>query len=254
MTNYRLTVQYDGTHFAGFQIQPNQPTIQGELERALAILTKAPIRIVGAGRTDAGVHAEGQVASFKTDRLTVPVERIPAAVNSLLPPDIRVLQAEVVPNDFHACYSAVSKTYRYQVYHGATADVFLRRFALWIPEPFDWQAVAKAAVLLEGTHDFAGFASTGSSAKTTVRTMYRVELDTAGRVKCLRFTANGFLYNMVRSIMGTLIEVGKGRREVESVAEVLRTGARDLAGPTAPAVGLVLERVEYVLDTHPRVL
>ncbi len=245
MTNYRLIVQYDGTDFAGFQVQPNQPTIQGELERALQILTKTVVRIVGAGRTDAGVHAEGQVVSFKTDRLTVPVPKIPTAMNSLLPHSIRVLHAEEAPDGFHARYSAVSKTYRYQIYHGPTADVFLRRFALWVPEPFNWGLVEEAAALLVGTHDFAGFASTGSSVQTTTRTMYQVEIDTSGRVKMMRFTADGFLYNMVRSIVGTLIEIGRGKRDVQSVAEVLRSGLRELAGPTAPAVGLVLERVDY---------
>lgn len=254
MKNFRLTVQYDGTDFAGFQVQPGLPTVQGELESALEVLTRGPVRIVGAGRTDAGVHAEGQVVSFKTDCLTVPVPRIPVAMNSLLPPSIRVIGAELVPSDFHARYSAVRKTYRYQIYHGPTTDVFLRRFAFWVPEPLEWGLVEKAAALLVGTHDFAGFASTGSSVKTTVRTMFSVELDTSSRVKAMRFTADGFLYNMVRSIVGTLLEIGIGRRPIESVAEVLQTGERSLAGPTAPAVGLVLERVEYELDTHPRVL
>ena len=245
MQNYRLTVQYDGSDFAGFQLQPNQPTIQGELERVLAVLAKAPIRIIGAGRTDSGVHAEGQVVSFKTDCLTVPIGRIPAAMNSLLPDTIRVLTAEYAPSDFHARYSALRKTYRYQVYHGPTADVFLRRFALWEQEPFNWAVVEQAASLLVGRHDFAGFASTGSSVRTTTRTMYRVEVDTSQRLKLLRFTADGFLYNMVRSIVGTLLEIGRGSREPASIVEILATCDRSAAGPTPPAVGLVLESVDY---------
>jgi tRNA pseudouridine38-40 synthase len=243
--NYRLTVQYDGTDFAGFQVQPGQYTIQGELERALAVLAKEPIRIIGAGRTDAGVHAEGQVVSFKTDALTVPIDRLPIAVNSLLPFSIRVLEAQYVPPDFHARYSAVRKTYRYQVFHGPVADVFLRRFAHWVREPLDWDLMRDAAQQLIGRHDFQGYAATGSSVKTTVRTMYAIEIDTAQRVKTIRFTADGFLYNMVRNIVGTLIEVGQKRRTVESVLEVLENRNRALAGPTAPPVGLVLETVDY---------
>mgnify|MGYP001259425869 CR=1 FL=1 len=243
--NYRLTVQYDGTDFAGFQIQPKQSTIQGEIERALAKLAKEPIRIIGAGRTDAGVHAEGQVISFKSDALTVPVERLPIAINSLLPFSIRVLDANYAPPEFHARYSAVQKTYRYQIFHGPVADVFLRRFSHWIREPLDWELMTEAAQLLVGRHDFQGYAASGSSVKTTVRTLYAIEVDAAPRIKTIRFTADGFLYNMVRNIVGTLIEVGQRKRTVESVLEVLASRNRALAGPTAPPVGLLLERVDY---------
>lgn len=245
MQNFRLTVQYDGSDYAGFQVQPGQPTVQGALEEALEKLTKTPIRVTGAGRTDSGVHAEGQVVSFRTDRLTVPVDRITIAMNSLLPYTIRVTAAEVVGDDFHARYSARRKTYRYQIFHGPVCDVFLRRYAQWIPEPFDWDAVRKAAEPLVGRHDFAGFAASGSSVKTTVRTMYDISIDTSDRIKTIRFTADGFLYNMVRNIVGTLIEVGQGKRSIASVEEILAACDRSMAGPTAPPGGLVLEIVDY---------
>lgn len=245
MKTYCLVVQYDGTDYAGFQIQPNQPTIQGELERALSQLAPNPIRVVGAGRTDAGVHSEGQVVSFRDAGLTVPVERLPYALNSLLPPDIRVVQSRLEEPQFHARISALDKTYRYQVYEGEFPNVFLQRYAHWERQHLNWELMQECAQLFVGRLDFAAFAASGSSAKTTVRTMKAVEMDISSPLKLIRFTADGFLYKMVRNLVGTLLDVGRGRLTPEEVREILEKGCRSLASATAPAQGLILERVRY---------
>lgn len=245
MPNYFLTVQYDGTEYAGFQIQPGQSTIQGELEQALFTLAREPIRIAAAGRTDAGVHSEGQVISFRTTTLTVPIDRLSTAMNTLLPQDIRVIMSSFVPEDFHARYSALHKTYRYQIYHGTFPNVFLRRYALWERERLNWDAVTECAQLFIGTHDFAAFAASGSSVKSTIRTMKNVVVDAESEIKTIRFTADGFLYNMVRNLVGTLLDVGRGKLDIGNVREIMDSKDRRLAGATAPPYGLFLERVEY---------
>ena len=245
MNTYALVVQYDGTDYAGFQVQPRQRTIQGELEKALSRLGPGSIRIAGAGRTDAGVHSEGQTGSFRDDQITVPVERLPYALNSLLPPDIRVVKSWLAPPDFHARISAVQKTYRYQVYQSEFPNVFHRRYACWLREPIDWQAVEECAKVFVGTLDFAAFAASGSSVKTTVRTMLDVSVEHAPPLTLLRFTADGFLYKMVRNLVGTLLDVGRGRLSMEEVLTVMQSGDRTLASATAPPQGLVLESVRY---------
>ncbi len=245
MKTYGLVVQYEGTEYAGFQVQSGQRTIQGELEEALGQLGPSQIRIVGAGRTDAGVHAEGQVVSFRDDRLTVPVERLPYALNSLLPPDIRVVKSWLAEPDFHARYSAVQKTYRYQIYQGEFPNVFYRRYAHWVMEPINWQAVKECAQLFVGKLDFAAFAASGGSTKTTVRTMFSVTVEEAPPLALIRFTADGFLYKMVRNLVGTLLDVGLGRLSPAEVQAIMHSRDRRLASATAPAHGLVLERVVY---------
>lgn len=245
MKTYALIVQYDGTDYAGFQVQSGQRTIQGELEEALGKLGPNRIRIVGAGRTDAGVHSEGQTISFRDDRLTVPVERLPYALNALLPPDIRVVKSWLAPPDFHARYSAVRKTYRYQIYRGEFPNVFYRRYAHWVKEPINWQAVEECARLFVGKLDFAAFAASGSSVKTTVRTMLSVTVEQASPLTLIRFTADGFLYKMVRNLVGTLLDVGLGRLSIEDVRLILHSRDRTLASATAPAHGLILENVVY---------
>ena len=205
------------------------------------------MRIIGAGRTDSGVHAEGQVVNFKSD-LTVPIARIPLAMNSLLPRDIRIIDAREVSPEFHARYSAVEKTYRYQMYEGPYPSVFLQRFAVWSPG-LNWQIMEDAHRYLVGTHDFAGFAATGSSVKTTVRSLTGYELRQEGSLWCFRFTADGFLYNMVRNIIGTLIEIGLDKRSLEDIANIIVARDRSLAGATAPPHGLVLESILYPKET-----
>ncbi len=245
MKNFCLIVQYDGTDYAGFQVQPGQATIQGELERAISTLAAEEIRITAAGRTDAGVHAEGQTVNFRTDKLTVPVERLPYAINALLPQDIRVVNSRLVPLDFHARYDALEKTYRYHVYEGEFPNVFWQRFAYWSKELLDWERIVRCGQLLVGRHDFSAFAASGSSVKNTVRTMKAVQVESCGPLTMVRFTADGFLYKMVRNIMGTLLEVGLGRLSLADVEDILASGDRTQAGATISPAGLFLERVKY---------
>ena len=251
-----LLVQYDGTEYCGFQRQTSDPSIQATLEKALSQLAKKPIQIVGAGRNDAGVHAHGQVIHFDTD-WGVPEERIVPAVNGVLPRDIRVRRAAMVCRDFHARYSAINKTYRYQIWQGPYADVFWRRTALWERDVLDWDAWQLAAKQVIGRHDFAGFAAVGSSVKTTVRTLESIEVRQTGSLTQVTFTADGFLYNMVRNLVGTLLAIAKGRRPVSDMSRILVAKDRSLAGATAPAHGLTLLQVRYgpnlVLDTDPGV-
>lgn len=245
MKTYSLIVQYDGTDYAGFQIQPGLPTIQGELEAALERLAPNFIRIAGAGRTDAGVHSEGQTVSFKDDQLTVPVERLPYALNALLPKDIRVIESRLESKDFHARISAREKTYRYQIYEGEFPNVFYQRYAYWIRQPLNWDAISECSRLFVGRLDFAAFASSGSSAKTTVRTMHQVMVDASSPLKMIRFTADGFLYNMVRNLVGTLVDVGLGKLSLDEVQAIMESGDRRLASATIAPQGLYLERVNY---------
>lgn len=245
MDTYCLVVQYDGTNYAGFQIQPNQRTIQGELENALARLAPRPICVVGAGRTDAGVHSEGQTVSFRDCRLTVPVGRLPYALNTLLPRDIRVVESRLAGPDFHARYSAQEKTYRYQIYEGEFPNVFWQRYAFWSRELLDWEAISHCAQFFVGHLDFASFAASGSSVKTTVRTMSKVEIDGISPLKTLRFTADGFLYNMVRNLVGTLLDVGRGKLNEGDIRSILQGRDRSLASATSAPQGLVLESVKY---------
>ncbi len=245
MKTYSLIVQYDGTDYAGFQIQPGLPTIQGELEAALERLAPNFIRIAGAGRTDAGVHSEGQTVSFKDDQLTVPVERLPYALNALLPKDIRVIESRLESKDFHARISAREKTYRYQIYEGEFPNVFYQRYAYWIRQPLNWDAISECSRLFVGRLDFAAFASSGSSAKTTVRTMHQVMVDESSPLKMIRFTADGFLYNMVRNLVGTLVDVGLGKLSLDEVQAIMESGDRRLASATIAPQGLYLESVNY---------
>ncbi|NMB45314.1 MAG: tRNA pseudouridine(38-40) synthase TruA [Firmicutes bacterium] len=244
--NIRLVVEYDGTSYHGFQVQDDTslPTIQGELEAAIAMICDERIRIIGSGRTDAGAHALGQVVNFHT-HASVPTERFAAALNSVLPRDIRVKQSESVPLSFHARFDAIAKTYVYIVDNRPHCSVFLRNYVYHVPQPLDIAAMEWAAGLLVGTQDYASFQTSGSSARTSVRTIDQLQVETEGAV--LRFTlrANGFLYNMVRNIVGTLLEVGKGRLLPEEVGTIIAARDRSQAGPTAPACGLYLVEVEY---------
>ena len=245
MKTYCLVVQYDGTEYAGFQIQPAQRTIQGELEEALKKLGPNRIRIAGAGRTDAGVHSEGQTVSFNDGKLTVPVDRLPYAMNALLPKDIRVVESRLEEPGFHARISALEKTYRYQIYQGEFPNVFYQRYAYWIREPLNWEAIRECLGLFIGRLDFAAFASSGSSVKTTVRTMHQVTVDTKGPLQLVRFTADGFLYNMVRNIVGTLVDAGRGNLTSGDVLAIMESGDRRLASAAIASQGLVLESVKY---------
>ncbi len=250
MRNIKLVLQYDGTNYAGYQRQrAGLASIQSCLEQALTGLTGltgAPVRVTGAGRTDAGVHALGQTVNFFTDS-RLPVERFPFALNSRLPRDLVVLSAAEVDAAFHARKSASSKLYRYTIYNDTFPSPFWRHYAYHWRQPLDERAMGEAARYLTGRHDFAAFRAAGSSARTTVREVYSFEAQRQGKVVQLEVRANGFLYHMVRIMAGTLLEVGHGRRRPEDVEAALQSRDRNQAGRTLPPHGLCLVEVSYSL-------
>jgi len=240
----KLTIEYDGSNYAGWQVQRTGQSVQTRIQEAIAAITGAPaVRLVGSGRTDAGVHAAGQVAHFKS-ATTIPAQDLVHAINTELPDDIAIIAAQDVPDDFHARYSAKSKTYRYSIVNRAVRSPLERGRAHFVRGRLDVPAMRAAAQALLGEHDFAAFRSKPNG-KPSVRTITRLDVMTAGERIDLFVSANGFLYNMVRAIAGTLIEVGLGRRTPESVAGLLRSLDRSAAGPTAPPQGLCLMDVEY---------
>ena len=248
--NVKLTVEYDGTAYHGWQRQANATTIQEVLELAAAGILGHPVTLHGSGRTDAGVHALGQVASFHTSS-AIPAERLPHAINSALPPDIVVVRAEGVPDGFHARYSARAKTYRYSILCRPVRPAVGSRYVHWTRRELDLAAMRHAAARCVGEHDFAAFA-TESTGENTVRTLTRCDIgqrpEHGGQRLDLHVEANGFLYNMVRAIVGTLLDIGCGRWPPERIAELFAARDRALAGPTAPAKGLCLMRVDYGSD------
>lgn len=253
----KLTLAYDGTAYIGWQRQAAGTSIQALVETALGEIEGGAVDVGGASRTDAGVHALAQAASA---RLTHPMEppTLVRALNAKLPDDVRVLSAEEVHDDFHARFSASSKTYRYRVLTGGVASPFEHRFAWLVPGPLNDREMARAARALVGRHDFAAFQSSGATAQSTVRTILSADVcraetsrwpggEPAGNASVItvEVTADGFLRHMVRALTGTLVEVGAGRRRPESIAELLDSRDRQAAGPTAPAHGLFLVRVTY---------
>ena len=242
--NIKLTIAYDGTAYAGFQRQRDPSTVQSVLEDALEGLTGEHRHVTGAGRTDAGVHALGQVVNFRTES---PLEtgRFIPALNSLLPRDVAVLEAMEVPLDFHARFQARRKTYTYRLWRSPVRPVFERDRAYHFARALDLQAMRAAATRLVGKHDFACFCSAGSSAKTSIRTVYEASWREDGQILSFTISADGFLYRMVRNIVGTLLQVGLGKRPPEWVEELLAQGRRTAAGPAVPACGLFLVKVEY---------
>jgi tRNA pseudouridine38-40 synthase len=252
MRTLKLTVAYEGTRFVGWQRQAKGESIQGLLEEALARIEGGPVSVQGAGRTDAGVHAQGQVASVRVACLH-DAATLTRAVNAQLPGDVRVLSIDEAEDGFHARFSARSKQYRYQIERRPIASPFDRAYAWHLPEPLNLEAMRASASALVGTHDFAAFHSAGSETRSTIRTVARSELTPGGPVGethaspllVYEITGDGFLRHMVRTIVGTLVEVGRGRRTPESVASLLLGGARQDAGRTAPAHGLFLVRVVY---------
>ena len=244
MRNLKLTLAYDGTRLVGWQRQAEGDSVQGLLEDALARFEGSPVTVHGAGRTDAGVHALGQVASVHLT-CTHDVTTLTRALNAQLPEDVRVLAIEEMSADFHARFNARSKTYRYQIRHGTIADPFERAYVWHIPERLDVEEMSRGASAVVGRHDFAAFQSIGSPTRDSVRTVTRsVITDADGRLT-YEIAGDGFLRYMVRAIVGTLVEIGRGFREPESMASLLRGSARGDAGPTAPPHGLFLVRVDY---------
>lgn len=248
--SFKLTVAYDGTDYAGWQIQIGQPTIQGRLERAIAKLTGQRIRITGSGRTDSGVHALAQAASLTTDSWRAPADALARAMNTKLPPDIAVLDCQEMQRGFHAIRDATGKRYRYQMQIGGVRDALQHRYRLHIPWRLDVEPMRQAAQRFIGEHDFASFQAAGGKTKTTVRHVrdlsLRAHQGRAGGVELdIEIEANGFLYNMVRNIVGTLLEVGRGKFPPDWVDEVFAARDRDRAGNTAPPQGLFLVNVDY---------
>ena len=244
MKRIKLTVAYDGTDYCGWQIQPNGITVEKVLNRALSRLTGEDIAVTGASRTDAGVHAEGNVAVFDTAS-TIPPGRFSYAVNTLLPEDVVVVKSEEVAADWHPRYQESVKTYAYHILNREMPDPVRRKYVWHVNCPLDLEKMRTAAEYLTGEHDFKSFCSIHTGAKTTVRTIYSMDVERSGEVITIRVSGNGFLYNMMRIITGTLVEAGRGFRQPESVKELLDADERGKAGPTAPAQGLLLESIEY---------
>ncbi len=248
--NFKLLIQYDGTDFHGWQVQENQRTVQGELERTLSLLEDAPIAVVGSGRTDAGVHAEGQVANIQLNRAFTP-DRLRFAINGNLWRDVRILKVEKAADDFHARFSAKVKTYIYRVVNAPVVSPFWARYAHHEARPLDIGRMNEVARLFLGEHDWTAFSAARSDVEHRIRTVteFRVESYWDARANAsiieFRISANGFLRYMVRSIVGTMLEVGRGEKDSDTIQTAIISLDRDLAGKTAPAHGLTLLKVDY---------
>lgn len=257
MRTLKLTIAYDGTRYAGWQRQKgsgqwlvvsgqknHKPTIQGTLERVLNTTLREPVSVVGSGRTDAGVHAQAQVAHVRT-RAAMPADRLRRSLNALLPPDIAVLQVEDAASDFHARYDAVGKRYRYRIFTGPVAPPFIRPYVHHVRAPLNIALMRREAAGLKRRHDFRAFARVGSGFGGTTRTIHEVQVIRRGQELHVEVEGNGFLHTMMRSIAGTLLDVGRGALPPGRIRTMLRTKQRRLAGTTAPAKGLALVAVRY---------
>jgi tRNA pseudouridine38-40 synthase len=262
MPRFKIVVAYDGTDYVGWQRQENGVSIQELIEDALRAIEDRDVTLYGAGRTDAGVHALGQVASFTLER-SMPIDALVRAINVRLPHAVRVLSAELVAADFHPQFSARGKTYVYRIWNSAVMSPFESRYAWHIPSPLDVEAMGAAARLIVGRHDFAAFQSTGGTTATTEREISASMIsvasgliaggvavgDSAARSVIYEVTGNGFLRHMVRAIVGTLVEIGHQRQPIEWITQIVAARNRAMAGPTAPAHGLFLVRVDH--DSPP---
>ena len=244
MKRIKLTVAYDGTDYCGWQVQPNGMTVEEILNRELSALTGEEVKVIGASRTDAGVHAEGNVAVFDTET-GIPAERIAYALNCRLPEDIVAVKSEEVPGDWHPRYQCSVKTYEYRILNREMPDPVCRRSTVHISYPLNLGDMRTAAGYLKGEHDFKSFCSPHTEVKETVRTVHSLEIEKEGDIITVRISGNGFLYNMVRIIVGTLINVGRGACPPEKVKEILEARDRRKAAATAPAKGLVLKHIRY---------
>ncbi len=242
---WKLTLAYDGSDYAGWQVQPRRPTVQGALERALGRIEGKPVRVVGSGRTDVGVHALGQVASCQLS-IPIPAGGLLKALNRVLPRSIRANAAVPVAEGFHARHHAVAKTYEYRIQRASACSPFEARYVLWHPYPLVEGAMAAAAPQLEGTHDFRSFASNSKQpVEHTRRTVFSSSLKREGSVLVYRVRGSGFLYRMVRTIVGTLMEVGRGNLAPNEIGHIIGALDRGAAGPAVPGRGLFLVSVEY---------
>lgn len=247
MVRYKAVIAYDGTNFNGFQRQPNGRTVQGEVERTLQKMNNGtPVTIIGSGRTDAGVHAIGQVIHFDYPQER-PLERMRFALDTQTPDDIAVSSVEIAAADFHARYHVTEKTYHFKVQIAKPRSPFLRFYASYFPYPLDLDLIRRALPDLLGTHDFTSFCATGGAIEDKVRTIYQadLEVDETGTELTFIFRGNGFLYKMIRILVGTLLKIGNGRMPADSIPAILEAKDRNLAGPTAHPEGLYLAKVNY---------
>jgi tRNA pseudouridine38-40 synthase len=244
MKRIRLTLEYDGTDYVGWQIQPNGPSVQEAVEGALSQVLGEPVRLISSGRTDAGVHARGLVAHFDTGR-NLPLSAFREGVNRHLPSQIAVREAAEAPPDFHARFGARGKWYRYAIYRGEVRSPWFARTSWHLRAPLDPAAMDEAARFFVGQHDFAAFRSSGCDAQTTVREIFSVDLSRQEDLVLVDVKGEGFLRNMVRVMVGTLVEVGLGKRPAADVGRLLLEGRRESAGKTAPPQGLCLMQVWY---------
>jgi tRNA pseudouridine38-40 synthase len=245
MNRYKCIISYDGSEFSGYQVQPKKRTVQSVIEAVLTKMHKgSPVKISASGRTDAGVHAKGQVIHFDSP-LSLPKEKWELALNSMLPEDISVRSVEDVDPSFHARFDASGKEYRYFLYQSPKRDPFQRNYAFHYPYPLSLEAMREACTYLLGTHDFTSFCSARTEVEDKVRTIETIEILQEEERVSFRFVGNGFLYNMVRILVGTLVEVGSGKRTPEEIVEILEKKDRRFAGKTAPGQGLYLWKVFY---------
>lgn len=245
MRNIRLLIQYEGTRYQGWQRQESsENTIQGRLEKLLSQMCGEKVELQGSGRTDAGVHAMGQVANFHTNS-ALSTEEMLQYINTYLPQDIAVVQVTEAAERFHSRLNAAGKCYQYRVWNSSVPNVFLRRYALEYPQTLDIEAMRQAASGFLGEHDFKSFTSTKKGKKSTVRRIDSIDIVQEGNLITFTFRGNGFLYHMVRILMGTLLEVGEGRRTAASIPELIAAKSREEAGPLVPSKGLMLKEVYY---------
>ena len=244
MKRVMLTVAYDGTNYHGWQLQPNVITVESVLNEKLSELFHEEIKVIGASRTDTGVHALGNIAVFDT-QARMPAEKVSYALNQRLPDDIRIQKSEEVPLDFHPRHQNSRKTYEYKILNREFPQPIYRLYAHFTYVPLNIERMQKAADFLVGEHDFKSFCSVNTVAETTVRTIYEIKVEQQDEMITIRVTGSGFLYNMVRIIAGTLMEVGRGNLEPQDMTEILAALDRTHAGPTAPACGLTLVKYQY---------
>ncbi|MBQ3219600.1 MAG: tRNA pseudouridine(38-40) synthase TruA [Clostridia bacterium] len=241
----KLTLGYDGTSFCGWQVQKNGDTVQENLENAVFKVTGEKVRVTGSGRTDSGVHAMGQTAHFDTECKTVIPEKFYRALNAHLPESIRVYSSEKVADDFDACRTAKKKTYRYSLYLSEIENPLKERYAVRVDDKLDLKRMRECAKVFLGEHDFKCMCASGSSIKTTVRTLYNIDIEKDGSDLTISVCGNGFLYNMVRILVGTLLKAGRGETDEKELSKMLENKERALGGKTLPAKGLCLMKVEY---------
>ena len=244
MRNIALKLTYNGTAYHGWQVQKTQATVAETLERALSALCREPVKVTGCGRTDAGVHAERYVANFRTES-RIPIDRMPYAINTHTPEDIAVREAVEVPEDFNAIASCLKKEYTYRIFNSRIRNPFYVHRAYFYPKRLDEAVMDRAARAFEGTHDFRAVRSVGTETRTTVRTVHYCRVTRRGDLLELKVCANGFLYNMVRAITGTVLYAAEGKLAAEDIPAILASGNRTLAGPTVPPGGLYLTRLWY---------